>query len=180
MSAIPGSKRLAITCLALAAAAAVATAEPTTEAKLPEAVQKTFRAAYPQAEIQKLDVEEENGVMVYDFEFKDGDAEKETDIAADGTQLEHTLVIPVDQVPAAAMKTISKVAKGATIGRVEHIEVSYDTKNGKPVKLESMVTRYAAEMKKGNKAAEVIVNADGTVFEGPEWAIVPGTPAEKK
>ena len=40
--------------------------------KLPDPVTKTFQATFPKAQITKLDAEEENGVTVYDIEFKDG------------------------------------------------------------------------------------------------------------
>ena len=87
----------------------------------------------------------------------------------DGTMLEFTLVVAADAMPAPVMKIINDAAKGATLGRLEKISVSYETKDGKVVKLPEALTRYAAEMAKGKKTAEVIVNADGTVFEAPEW-----------
>jgi hypothetical protein len=37
------------------------------EAKLPAPVKKTFRDKFPKAVIEKLEVEEENGVTVYDL-----------------------------------------------------------------------------------------------------------------
>lgn len=48
---------------------------------------KTFKATFPNAEIIKVDVDAEDGIAVYDLEFKDGAAEKETDITADFTIL---------------------------------------------------------------------------------------------
>ena len=163
---------------ALVASTALAQ-EKATETKLPDAVEKTFRTAFPKGEIHKVDAEEENGVTVYDFEFKDGDSEKETDIAADGTMLEFTIVVVPDSIPAAAMKTISNAAKGAKIERLEHIEVSYETKDGKVVKLPKVLTRYAAEMSKRQKRAEVVVNPDGTVIDSPEWIAVEAKPEAK-
>jgi len=139
------------------------------DAKLPDPVEKTFRAAFPNAEIQKLDVEDEDGVKVYDFEFKDGDVERETDISDDGTMLEVTLVIDPKTVPAGPMKAIRKAAKGATLGRTEKIEVTWEIKDGKIVKLPKMATRYAAEMTKGDQKAEIIVNAKGGVVDAPKW-----------
>ena len=154
--------------LALAATAGLAE-EKAAKPKLPDAVAKTFATAFPKGEIQKADAEEEEGVTIYDLEFKDGDTEKETDIAADGTMLEFTLVVAADAFPAPVMKTVKDAAQGATLGRLEKISVSYEPKDGKVVKLPETLTRYAAEMAKGKKTAEVIVNADGTVFEAPEW-----------
>jgi hypothetical protein len=139
------------------------------EIKLPEAVQKTFKEKFPKAEIEKLEVEEENGVTVYDIEFKEGDTEKETDITADGIMLEFTIVIDARAVPAAAMKPIEKAAEGAKMKRIERIEISYETKEGKVIKLPKPVTHYAVEMTKGKQTAEIVVKPDGTVVEAPKW-----------
>ena len=140
---------------------------------LPEAVEKTYRAAFPHGEITRLDVTDENGVSVYDIEFNDGPLEKETDISGDGTMLEFTLVIAAKEVPTAAMKTIKKAATGAKIGRIERIELSYETKDGKVVKLAEPRISYAAEMTKGKKKAEIVAASDGTVVEPATWAIPP-------
>jgi len=135
--------------------------------KLPDPVAKTFKATFPKGEIFKVDAEEENGVMVYDLEFKDGATEKETDITADGTMLEFTVVIPAKEVPAAAMKAVRSAAKGAKIGRIERVEIGYETKDGKIVKLDKPVTHYAVEIVKGGKTSEIVVNPDGTIVVEP-------------
>jgi uncharacterized membrane protein YkoI len=135
--------------------------------KLPEAVKKTFEARFPRAEIEKIDAEEENGVMVYDIEFKDGDTEKETDITADGTMLEFTVVVAARAVPEVAMKPIREAAAaaGATMKRIERIEIAYETKDGKAIKLPKAVTHYAVELQKGKQESEIVVAADGKVLE---------------
>jgi len=137
--------------------------------KLPDPVMKTFQETFPQGVIEKVDASEENGVMVYDIEFKDGKFEKETDIAADGTMLEFTLVIAAKAIPPAAMKTIKAAAKGARLGRLERIEVAYETRDGRVVRLPEVEIRYAAEMARKGKQAEIIVGAGGAVVEAPNW-----------
>lgn len=159
----------------LSSAAALAVSIPP-DSKLPDAVTSTFRAKYPKAVIEKIDVLEENGVNVYDIEFVDGPMEKETDIAEDGTMLEFTHVIPLKQIPAAPLKTIretAKAAKGSKYGRIERIEIDYETKDGKVVKLPATVFRFAAELARNGMTAEVIVNEDGSVAEAPNWVKVP-------
>jgi hypothetical protein len=143
--------------------------EKNLEAKLPAAVKKTFRAKFAKAEIEKLDVEEENGVTVYDLEFRDGTTEKETDITADGTMLEFTVVIDAKDVPEQAMKPIRKAAEGATMKRIERIEISYETKDAKTIKLPKSVMRYAVELSKGRESAEIVVARDGKVIEPARW-----------
>jgi len=128
-------------------------------------VAKTFKATYPKAEISKVDVDTENGIAIYDFEFKDGTTEKETDIAADGTMLEYTIVVNAGDVPAAAMKTINKGAEGATIKRIEYIVISYKIENGKAIKLPKSVIHYAVEMTKAGKTTEFVVTPDGALVK---------------
>jgi hypothetical protein len=130
--------------------------------RLPPAVDKAFKDAFPHARIEKLDAEKEDGVMVYDFEFKNGAAVQEADIAADGTILETTLVVEAQDVPAPAMKAIDKAAGGAKVTRIEKIDLQYEAEDGKVVKLARPVTHYAAEFSKGGKTAEVVVTPDGT------------------
>ncbi len=135
--------------------------------KLPDPVAKTFRATFGQAEITKLDVDEENGVTVYDIEFRDGKTEKETDIAADGTMLEFTLVIRVRQMPVAVRRAVRVAARGGTLGRIEQIEISYETKDGQVMKLDQPKTQYAVEITKSGKTSEIVVAPGGTVIEPP-------------
>jgi hypothetical protein len=146
-----------------------ASKSPKRDVALPDVVVKSFKAAFPKGETTKVDVDKENGVTVYDIEFKDGTAEKETDITADGIMLEFTDVIPARDVPAPAMAAIRKAAEGATIGRIERVTVSYDTKDGKAIRLAQTVTHYEVELTKGTQSAEIIVNPDGTTVESPKW-----------
>ena len=136
---------------------------------LPDSVAKTFKATFPNAEIIKVDVDAENGVAVYDLEFKDGATEKETDITPDGTMLEFTIVVDAEDVPAAAIKTVRQAAEGAVTRRIEYIEISYETKNGRVVKLPESVIHYAVEISRGDKTTEIVVNPDGTVVEPARW-----------
>lgn len=134
---------------------------PASDSSLPDTVAKTFKTTFPKGAIDKVEVDAENGVTVYDLEFKDGATEKETDITADGAMLEFTVVVNAEDVPAAAMKAVRKAAEGATIGRIEHIEISYETKNGKVVKLSETMTNYAVEITRNGKTTEIVVDADG-------------------
>ena len=145
--------------------------------KLPEPVATTFKTMFPNGTIDKLDAEEEEGVMIYDFEFHAGGREKEADIAGDGTMVESTLVITQKDIPPAAMKTIQAAAKGAKLGRCEWMETYYELKEGKVIKMDKPMIKYAAEMTKNGKKAEVIVATDGKVVEKPEWVPIAPTKA---
>jgi hypothetical protein len=138
---------------------------PPRDTALPDPVARTFKTTFPNAEITKVDVDAEGGVAVYDLEFKDGKTEKETDIAADGTMLEFTIVVDAGDIPAAAMKTIRQAAKGALTRRIEYIEISHETKDGRVVKLPKSIIHYAVEIARGDKVTEIVVNPDGTVVK---------------
>jgi hypothetical protein len=142
-----------------------------TESKLPDPVKKTFAAKFPKGEIFKVEAEDENDVTVYDLEFRDGGVEKETDITADGTMLEFTVVVDAKAVPKAAMKTIQGAAEGATINRIERVEISYDTRNGKVIKRPKPVVHYEVELAKGKRTAEIVVTPDGRVLQPPKWNV---------
>jgi hypothetical protein len=136
---------------------------PPRDTALPDPVVKTFKATFPNAEITKVDVDAEGGVAVYDLEFKDVATEKETDITADGTMLEFTIVVDAGDIPAAAMKTLRRAVKGAVIRRIEYIEISYEIEDGRVVKLPKSVVHYAFEIAGANKVTEIVVNPDGTM-----------------
>jgi|WetSurSiteA1Bulk_404760.scaffolds.fasta_scaffold75757_2 hypothetical protein len=73
----------------VALAPAWATAQPKSDPKrsqLPAAVVKAIDANCPGAEIDKLDIEDEVGIKLYDVEFKAGRGEIE--VAADGRVVE--------------------------------------------------------------------------------------------
>lgn len=148
------------------------------EMKLPEKVRATFVDKFPNAVINKLESETEGGVVVWDIEFRDAKSYKETDIADDGTMLEYTVVVTKKTFPKPAMKAVEAAAKKqeAAMGRMERIEVSYETKDGKVVKLDKPETHYSVEMKKGDQMAEIVVDAKGKVVEEPKWE----TPKDKE
>ncbi len=171
--------RFTMVAVGLAFVAAVGRSDAVDPDKLPAPVASTFKAMFPLATIQKLSATEENGTTVYDFEFRSGERDMEADIVAEGTMIESTLVITASTIPAPAMKSIRKAARGGTLGRLEWIHTLYDVREGKAVALRVPMVKYAAEMARKDRTAEVIVGADGTVLEAPEWvkAAPAGPPA---
>jgi hypothetical protein len=181
MARVSGRGGLVAGFLGLLVIAGTAASAPFPPDKLPEPVAATFKAMFPNGTIDQLDAEEENGVMIYDFEFHAGGREKEADIAGDGTMVESTLVITQKDIPPVPMKAIMAAAKGAKLGRCEWMETHCDLKEGNVVKMDKPLVKYAAEMTKGGKKAEAIVSADGKMVEAPEWLpIEPAKPVPAK
>ena len=140
--------------------------------ELPAAVAKAIRDDVPNAEIDKLEAEEEAGVRLYDIEFKAGKGEIE--VAEDGTVMDIATIIQMKDLPKAAAEAIRKAGEGATIKQIEKSEVRAEIKKegekGKVVKLASPKYVYEAELVKGNQAGEIQVAPDGQVIEALKWS----------
>ena len=97
--------------------------EPAKKGKveLPPAVAQAVKVNCPGAEIDKMDVEKEAGINLYDIEFKAGRGEIE--VAEDGTVMDIATIIAMKDVPKLAAEAIRAAASGATIGQIEKSEV---------------------------------------------------------
>lgn len=139
--------------------------------KLPPAVAKAVQGNRPGAEIDKLTVEREGGVALYDIEFKAGKGEIE--VAEDGTVLDVSTIIEMMDIPKAAAETIRKAAVGSKIKQLEKSEVRAELKMegkvGKIVKLAAPTYVYEAELVKGDQTGEIQVALDGKIVEALKW-----------
>jgi hypothetical protein len=139
--------------------------------ELPPAVAKAVRENCPKAEIDKMDLEKEAGISLYDIEFKAGQGEIE--VAADGTVMDIATIVALKDIPKPAADAILKAAADATIKQVEKSEIRAEIKKegeeGMIVKLASPKFVYEAELVKEELRGEVQVAPDGTIVEGPKW-----------
>lgn len=161
-------RRSLMLCPALTAMAVTATAGCAARAAaLPPAVAKAVDANRPGASIHKLDVDEEGGIKIYDFEFKDGRGEM--DVAEDGTVLDVATYIDLKEVPEAAARVIQTAARSGAIRSVQRSEVRarIEEAGGKGTlrPLPAPEYEYEAELAKGG---EIEVSADGRVIKGPK------------
>ena len=145
--------------------------EEKTEVELPAAVAKAIEDNVPNAQIEKVEVEEKGGIALYDIEFKADQGEIE--VAEDGTVIDVVTIITMEEVPEAAAEVLKKAIEGATIIRIEKSEVWSELKIegdvGTIVKLDSPKYIYEAEVMKGDQTGEVEVAADGTIIEPLKW-----------
>ena len=130
---------------------------------LPAAVAKALQDNRPGAEIDKLSIEHEHGVTVYDFEFKA--RQGEMDVTQDGTVLDVATIIDATDLPEPVAATIRREAKGRAIKQLSKSEVRAEivTEGGKG-RVSRLVTPrfvYEAEFSRG----EIEVAADGTVIK---------------
>lgn len=138
---------------------------------LPAAVAKAVQDNRPGAEIEKLEVEEEAGITVYDLEFKANQGEM--DVTKEGVVLDVATVVDMERIPKAAAETLKKAAKGAHITQLEKSEVRAEIeKHDGKVKVAKLVSPryvYEAELAEGEKTGEIEVRGDGTVISPLKW-----------
>lgn len=177
---------MSIVALVLAASPAWAGQQGGEQAKrakveLPPAVAKVVQANCPGAEIDKLEMEKEAGIVLYDIEFKAGMGEIE--VAADGRVMDIATIVALKDIPKAAAQAIQKAAADCTIKQIEKSEIRAEIKKegekGTIVKLASPRYVYEAELIKGEKRGEVQVAPDGQIVEALKWeAVVAGKEEE--
>lgn len=101
-------------------------------AKIPAPASEALKKAAGSGKIERLSVEKEGKVTVYEIEFTEaGKPDREVSVTADGKIYAEEETVPVDSVPAAVKKAIEAGAKGAKIQRVNRIkradgEVTYE------------------------------------------------------
>jgi Putative beta-lactamase-inhibitor-like, PepSY-like len=126
--------------------------------QMPPRVMEALKARFPQASIRTWAREEEDGRVLYDIEFQQGDRNFEADITEDGTIDNWEKAIAAEDLPAAVMHVVETKYPGATLHEI--MEVT-NVRDGKDV-LEGyeVVLETAAK-----KRIEITVAPDGKVLE---------------
>ena len=135
--------------------------------QLPVAVKQALQTHCPNCKVDKAAREVENGVTIYDFEFKHGKGEM--DISADGSVVSRETVVLEKDVEAPALYAIRQAAAGGRIAQILKEEVTADLLDGKVIKLDTPKYFYEAELAKGGEVAEIKVTPNGEVVETPVW-----------
>jgi uncharacterized membrane protein YkoI len=150
--------------------------EAKAKVELPEAAAKAIKDAFPLATIDEVEIDNENGMKLFAVELKQGKAETEVKVTADGMIVEIETEVALTAVPEAAAKVISQAAEGAQIKEIKKCETRAETKkddNGKPqlAKLDKSKIAYEAELVKGDQKGEIEVAADGKIIEDLKWKV---------
>ena len=133
--------------------------------QLPAPVAQALKTNCPNCVIDKATREVENGVTIYDIEFKSGQGEM--DVAEDGSVIDRETVVRQTDVPPPAMEAIRKA--GGKIRQIAKDEVLAELKDGTVIKLDNPRDLYEADLVKGNQVAEIQVTPEGQVTEAPMW-----------
>ena len=136
---------------------------------LPKAAARAIKRAFPKAVITGVEEEREGGMKLYEVALVQGGRRVEVEVSTCGVIMEVAGETTVKGLPRAVLNAIGKVAKGASVKRVERTEVRALVKGGRPVKLGRPKLIYEAQLRSGDRKAEVEVAADGTILKTPKW-----------
>jgi len=137
--------------------------------ELPPAVQKTVRAQAPQAEIMDVTRKTDNGMDVYEIQFREGDRNPKIIVGADGRLMSTDMARPAGPVerlltptgatgtkfsslPEKVQKTIQSTAPGSDIANISRQE-----KDGRAI--------YEIEFREKGKNPSIRVAEDGTLVQ---------------
>jgi len=137
--------------------------------ELPPAVQKTVRAQAPQAEIADVNHKTENGMDVYEVQFREPGRNPKIVVAADGKLMNTDMVRPANAIeraltptgatgtklsalPEKVQKTIQSTAPGAAIA-----DISRHDKDGRVI--------YEIQFQEKGKNPSIRVAEDGTLVQ---------------
>src|SRR5262245_59285987 len=154
-------------CAKNALSAQGAKAQKVTASQLPAAVNQAIKDNCPNCTIAKATREVENGVTIYDIEFKTGQGEM--DVAEDGTVVDRETVVQTKDTPRPALEAIRKGAAGGKITQIAKDEIRAELKDGTVIMLATPKYMYEADLIKGKQVAEIQVSPEGQVTEPPKW-----------
>ena len=155
----------AASCVLLAHMAACDAAGEAKGPELPSAAARAVAAAFPKAKVAEVEVENEDGVKLYEVELEQGGKELEVKVSPTGTIVEVESEIALGDVPKAVAAAIAKAAGGGKVVEVEKVEARAVQKSGQWVKLDTPVTHYEAEFRRDGKTHEIRLTAAGTVVK---------------
>lgn len=116
-------------------------------ADAPASVQAAIQKWLGDRKVEKLEVEKENGAMVYEAETKENGVEKSIEVSADGAVLEVEESVAADDLPAAVKAALDKKFPGASVSEAESIQKFF----------------YEVKVTKDGKTKEVKVSPAGKI-----------------
>lgn len=119
-----------------------------TWSQVPAAAQQTIKQHAPETAIKKIEKDEEDGKVAYEFQIIQGGKKSEITVAADGKLLSVEEEVALADVPVAVRQTIEAQAAGGKAGTLEKV-----TEDGE--------TTFEAKVQKGGKRLEITVTPDG-------------------
>ena len=136
---------------------------------LPDKAAKSLAALFPRAKVTEGEEKTVDGATFYEATFIERARQVTVLVSPDGV----VVMIRRDAAPASLPKPVAQAirtaAPGATIGRVEHVEVRAVVTDGRPVPLEAPMLGYHALVFSKGRKADLAIAPDGTLAEKPKW-----------
>jgi hypothetical protein len=124
-------------------------------AEVPAAVSSALNQRFPGNQVRSVEKENENGMIIFDYELTQDGRKYEADIKDDGTIIEIEKQVAANNVPAAVTHAVQAKFPGAKIGDVMEVnKVSGKTETP---------DHYEVTLTTGGKEKEVNVTMDGKV-----------------
>ena len=131
-------------------------AAPLTFEKLPESVRAKVQSRYPGAKVTGVEVEKDEGKVVYEIKFTLAGAEIEVSVAPDGKVVSEERKVALKDLPQAVQKAFASSAeKALKVERVDEV-----TEGG-------VKTWEIAGLRADGKRVEVVIDAQGVVEVHP-------------
>ena len=102
--------------------------------QVPAAAQQTLKQHAPETAIQKIEKDDEDGKISYEFQIVQGGKKSEITVTPDGKLLSTEEIVALADVPAAVRQALETQATGGKMGIVE--KVTEDGKTTFEVKVE--------------------------------------------
>jgi uncharacterized membrane protein YkoI len=128
--------------------------------KVPKAVMDAIKARFPNAKINSVEKEVEDGKVVYDIELTHDGRKYEMDIHEDGTVIEIEKEVAPKDLPEAVTKALKAKFPKATIKEVMEVNKVKDKKE--------TPDHYEVILQTGGRTMEVTVSLDGKTIKGGE------------
>jgi len=151
--------RKSLGALIMSAAVGSIAAVPSREAPGPDL--EAVKAGFPEVEIRHVEADEEDGIVIQEFELRDGDAGIEVKVGPDGRILKMEAAITAADLPKPVADLVGSLHPGQPILEVEKV-IRYDEAR------ES--TYYEIDVATEDRKVEMKVAADGTLLDGDEEA----------
>ena len=131
---------------------------------LPRAAADAVKAAFPQASIEEVALDKEDGIELYEVELRQNGEETEVTVSPDGVIVEVETEVSLKDLPKAVADAIAKAAGGAKVEEVTREETRAVVRAGKLVKLDQPKITYEAEFRRDGKEVEIELAPDGTIL----------------
>ncbi len=89
------------------------------ENDIPKAVLESFKTSYPKADILGYDVDNENGVKIYEIETKEGNLYRDMEYTSDGKISEIGEIIEISTLPESVVSSVNSKYKSGKILEAE-------------------------------------------------------------